>query len=72
MSLNDESIKEYAQLVKKIKERNENARTKSMHRQMDLNETVQPVIQATQEQTAQLKASLESKKRKKYGMEAML
>ena len=62
MSLNDESIKEYAQLVKKIKERNENAKTKSMHRQMDLNETFQPVIQATQEQTAQLKTSLEPTK----------
>ena len=67
MSLNDESIKEYAQLVKKIKERNENAKTKSMHRQMDLNETFQPVIQATQEQTAQLKTSLESPKSEPSG-----
>ena len=62
MPFNNESIKKYAQLVKKIKERNENAKTKSMHRQMDLNETFQPVIQATQEQTAQLKTSLEPTK----------
>ena len=71
MPLNDESIKEYAQLVKKIKERNENARTKSMHRQMDLNETFQPVIQATKEQTAQLKASLEPPKEIWDGINAL-
>ena len=59
MSFNNQSIKEHSDLVKKIKERNENAKTKSMHRQMDSNETFRPVIQATREQTAQLKASLE-------------
>ena len=62
MNFTNESIKEYEQLVKKIKEKNENAKTKSMHRQMDLNEKFQPVIQATKEQTAQLKSSLVSSK----------
>ena len=54
----DKVAKQYDDLVKKIKQRNENAKTQSVHRQMDLNETFRPVIQATQEQTAQLKASL--------------
>ena len=64
MSLNDKAIEEYAQLVQKIKARNENAKTKSMHHQIDLDETFQPVIQATKEQTAQLKASFESVRNK--------
>ena len=63
MPKSDKFIEEYAQLVKKIKERNENARTKSMHRRMDLNEKLQPLVQATREQTAELKASLEPKKK---------
>ena len=35
-----------------------------MHRQMDLNEKLQPLVLATREQTAELKASLEPKKKK--------
>ena len=75
MSLNDKAIEEYAQLVQKMKARNENARNKSMHHQIDLDETFQPAIQATKEQTAQLKASSESAKKsllRKYGTETML
>ena len=59
-----EVVKEYADLVKRIKERNENEKTKSIHRQEDLRETFQPVIQATQKQTEELKTSLHPQEKK--------
>ena len=58
------TIKKATREVKKIKGRNKDARTKSMYRQMNLNEKLQPRVQATREQTAELKASLAPKKRK--------
>ena len=60
-----EIVKEYADLVKRIKQRNENEKTKSLHRQNDLRETFQPVIQATQKQTEELKNSLQPQEKKK-------
>ena len=54
----DKTVREYAELVKKIQARNEDEKTKGMHRQIDLTETFQPVIEATKEQTKELKKTL--------------
>ena len=54
----DKTVQEYAKLVKKIRARNEDEKTKGMHRQIDLTETFKPVIEATKEQTKELKESL--------------
>lgn len=69
--MDDKSFEEYSKLVQKIKERNENAKTKSFHRQIDLDEKFRPLIQATQEQTAQLKSSLEPPKQLWDGSNAL-
>ena len=71
MSLDDKSYREYSKLVERIKERNENEKTRGFYRQADLNEKFRPLIQATQEQTAQLKSSLEPPKKLWDGSNAL-
>ena len=51
----DRLVTEYAEMVKRIRVRNENEKTKNLHRQEDLKETFEPIIRATEKQTEELK-----------------
>ena len=50
-------VNEYADMVKRIHMRNENEKSKSLHRLSDLRERFGPIIQATEKQTKELKKS---------------
>lgn len=59
MSFTDEQIRDYEETIKKIRDRNEVSRTQGLRRMEDLEETYQPIIEATKEQTRVLKDELQ-------------
>ena len=48
-------VHEYADMIKRIRRRNENEKSESLHRLNNLRETFEPIIQATEKQTRELK-----------------
>ena len=56
----DEQIRDYEETIKKIRARNEASRTSDFHRMGDLEETYQPIIEATKEQTKVLRDELQN------------
>jgi hypothetical protein len=51
-------VQEYSDMVKRIRQKNENEKTHTQHRLNDLKETFEPILNATKEQTKELKAQL--------------
>ena len=55
MSFTDEQAREYDEVIKKIRARNEDARTAGIQRMEELEETYLPITKATEEQTKLIK-----------------
>ena len=63
MSFTEEKIRDYEETIKKIRTRNEASRTSGFHKLEDLEETYQPMIEATKEQTKVLRDELQNLER---------
>ena len=59
-TLSTDEAQKYEETIRKIRERNESARTGKIQRQVELEKTYQPIIKATKEQTNVLKDELKN------------
>ncbi len=56
----DKLVEEYTNTINKIQQRNENEKTTNLKKQSEFSKTFAPIIQATEEQTKQLKGELQN------------